>query len=719
MANNYKMHVCRAVFAALCGLGALSVSASEQVSLGDFTYIIDNGEAGVGRLDDQSLSDIVIPSEITYNGTTYPVTRILQSAFSDTMIESVTFGDNIREIGEGSFYNCGYLASVTFNDGLKIIGEYAFARCGLTEITFPESLERIESEAFEFNAAFWGELQVGPNVNYIAADAFKETINVQRFNVDEANTTYCSQAGVLYSKDMTCLLYLPPLYWPDDDSDFYQLPESVKEIGDYAMNYTNYLTTIHLNEGLLSIGDYAFMDSYISSLEIPSTVTSIGSGVFMSCENLNDLKVAEGNTTYKMLDNYLYYIPSKRCIAYIGEVPSTLTFDAEINEIGDYLFYNSDVESVTLPSTIKIIGEGAFNSCSNLNSVNCEEGLQVIGKQAFAWCSELKAFTFPTSLQTIGEEGFARTGIEEVILPPNLTELGKNAFYTCPALKKVTMPNPVPNWNTGCFYACAALEEASLPEGTTMIPGQTFDFCTSLASAGIPSTVTEIGDAAFYETAITEVTFPEELTKIGQMAFYKSKIKKAEIPDAVTSIGATAFAWCPELETVSVGKGVKTIEEATFHNLPSLKSITLSEGLESIGTLAISHAPQLSEISLPSTVSTIESKAFYAVPFTKIVANMTVPPELTELTFSGANDNPIYNTCTLFVPSESLNAYKDASVWKNFLSITPINSGVGSIETQPVAMEYYSIDGTRLLNPEDGTICIVRMSDGTVRKVIK
>ena len=133
----------------------------------------------------------------------------------------------------------------------------------------------------------------------------------------------------------------------------------------------------------------------------------------------------------------------------------------------------------------------------------------------------------------------------------------------------------------------------------------------------------------------------------------------------------------------------------------------------SIGDYAFANCSSLASVDIPSSVTNIERDAFYGCTgLKKLVCNATTPPVCQRGVFIGVDKNE----CTLYVPQESLDAYKSAARWKDFFNIT---TGIkDAVKTSSATEEArYSADGTRLASPQKG-INIIRMSDGTVKKVL-
>ncbi|MCQ2342399.1 MAG: leucine-rich repeat domain-containing protein [Paludibacteraceae bacterium] len=162
-----------------------------------------------------------------------------------------------------------------------------------------------------------------------------------------------------------------------------------------------------------------------------------------------------------------------------------------------------------------------------------------------------------------------------------------------------------------------------------------------------------LSDAAFnvsisshtFSNGIGTITFSGEVTTIGNNAFIYSSLTSIVIPNSVTTIGENAFKFCTSLVSVTIGNSVATIGVGAFYGCWSLKSITIPDSVTQIGALAFGGCPEV----------------------TSITCNAITPP-ICDL---GCFDD-IDKSILVYVPSQSVNVYKQAKEWKDFTNIKPI-----------------------------------------------
>ena len=252
-------------------------------------------------------------------------------------------------------------------------------------------------------------------------------------------------------------------------------------------------------------------------------------------------------------------------------------------------------------------------------------------------------------------------------------------------------------------YKSALAGEVNIPatvtnEGTdysvTSIGNKAFYYCEALTAVTIPASVTAIGNSAFSGCkALTAVTIPESVTAIGESAFYGcSALTSVSLPDGLTTIENETFDFCSALTSVSLPDGLTTIGYAAFSNCTSLTGITIPNTVTSIGEAAFRYS-RLTTASIGSGVTAIGDWAFYLCNgITEMTVAATVPPTVGTNAFTGFSKSiPVY------VPRESLAAYKEAEGWKEFTNLQAISTTGLQTPAMPESIRIYN--GT-LHNPQ-------------------
>ena len=241
----------------------------------------------------------------------------------------------------------------------------------------------------------------------------------------------------------------------------------------------------------------------------------------------------------------------------------------------------------------------------------------------------------------------------------------------------------------------------------------------TIAFDGTTYSVTSIGDGAFANhSGLTSVTIPNSVTSIGNYAFFNcSGLTSVTIPNSVTTIGEFAFAYCSGLTSVifnaekctkmisafsdctnltslTIGDKVTIIPNFAFPHCSKLTSVTIPNSVTSIGDSAFNGCSGLSSVTIGNSVTSIGDSAFKDCSgLTKLVSLAVEPP----ICGRGAFEKVDKTTCQLLVPEESINKYKTAYQWKEFLYILGYD-GVDdvSVDSQNAVYEVYNLQGVRV-----------------------
>ena len=244
-------------------------------------------------------------------------------------------------------------------------------------------------------------------------------------------------------------------------------------IGENAFVFCSGLTSITLPSGVTSIGGAAFMDcSGLTSLTIPSGVTSIGGLAFSGCSGLTNLTLPSGVTS---IGGAVF----EDCRGL-----TSLTIPPGVTEIGASTFRHcSGLTSLSLPSSLTSIGESAFEGCSGLTSLTIPSGVTSINESAFEDCSGLTSLALPSSVTLIDDYAFRGCcGLTSLALPSSVTLIDAFAFEGCSGLTSLTLPSSITSINLGVFRGCSGLTSLTIPSSVTLIDDYAFAYCSGLTS---------------------------------------------------------------------------------------------------------------------------------------------------------------------------------------------------------------------------------------------
>ena len=341
---------------------------------------------------------VTIPASVTYNGTTYPVTAIGQSAFARcSALTSVEIPNSVTSIGRWAFTGCTGLTGIVVESGnatfdsrdnsnaiietasntlivgcknttipnsVTTIGDEAFANnSGLTSIDIPNSVTSIGHQAFVYCSGLTS-IDIPNSVTEIGMLAFAECTGLTGIVVESGNPRFDSRDNcnaIIETAVNTLFLGCKNTI----------IPNSVTAIGDRAFAYCHGLTSIDIPNSVTAIGDQAFDGcDGLTSIDIPNSVTEIGMYAFSDCSGLTSTVVESGNPRYDSRNN---------CNAIIETASNTLIVGCmntiipnSVTAIGHAAFYGcTGLPSIDIPSSVTSIDDEAFYDCFGLMDVYC------------------------------------------------------------------------------------------------------------------------------------------------------------------------------------------------------------------------------------------------------------------------------------------------------------------------------------------------------------
>ncbi len=418
------------------------------------------------------------------------------------------------------------------------------------------------------------------------------------------------------------------------------LSSNVAIIGDKAFADMLNLVCVVTNEGLLEVGADAFKGCpAFNSIILYSNVTTIGENAFEGCDSVtiycvNDTPVynyaVANKIPYSIISEnaepqiytecgVTYYISNGEAVAvaYDDTVTKNVIVPATINgypvtSIGT-VFCKSDIESITLPGSLKSLDDYAFLSCTKLTDVFLSESIETIGIQAFKECISLESIVIPDSVVSLGNGVFSGcVKLSSVVLSKNMKELPGSAFNNCVKLENVEIPYGITVIGSSAFLGCTGLKEVEFPESVVEMGGSVFALCSNLEKVILPDSIEIIGGNAFSTCRkLIEVDLPDKLTVIRANIFNNcSSLTHITIPDGVTIIEEGAFKFCSNLQSVIIPDSVVSIENKAFASCPMLTEVTMGNGVKTIGENAFSNCTKLRSIHIPESVETMYVNSF-------------------------------------------------------------------------------------------------------------
>lgn len=635
-----------------------------------------------------NLTSITIPNSVT---------SIDELAFeSCSALTSITIPNSVTSIGEKAFWGCSALRSIILSNNIKSIGSGVFYSCNsLTSINIPNSVESVEDQAF----------------------------------------SHC------YSLSSVAI------------------PNSVTRIGKMAFYYCDALTSITIPSSITSIGESAFLDCYKLDTVIVETTTppTLGDYAFdtnptcyVPCGTVEAYKASDWNTYCKAIIepaseiqfNISVSDSTQGCII-IDQQPTcsndTLIFHAE--PIPSHYFVQWSDGNTDNPRTIiltqdtALAAEFAIKTCTlelsaEGNGTVTGAGTYNYGDTAiitarpdehhhFVQWSDGNTDTLRTIVLTQDTSITARFAIDTYTL---YLYAGSNGIVTGAGTYDhgdTAIITATPNdgyyftqWsdgNTDNPRTIIVTEDVWL-SAYFIIGGQCGD---SLYWTYEQSTkqLTLLGTGDMYDYTvwtlpwqkythmIRSISLPEGMTTIGTSAFADCKyVQSIVIPSSVERIYDSAFENCRMLSELQFSKDgvLSELGSWAFYNCHELKELAIPEGVTSIGYATFYGCTYLNELTLPATMEYIADNGFaYCAKLQKMTVNAITPPQVDARTFEDVDRSiPVY------VPAESVDAYKAAPVWQEFNIQSKVSTNVENTADTP------SFDVQKLLR--DGQLLIIR-----------
>lgn len=583
---------------------------------------------------DEYTGNVVIPESVVYEGNTYSVTSIGYQAFRGCSdLTSVTIPNSITTIGTDAFNNCGKLNSIEIPQSVTSIGSEAFNATAWYN-NQPDGLVYAGKVAYKYK----GEMPAGTNITIkdgtlgIATYAFSGFTNLMSVTIPEG------LKRINYGAFVDC-----------SGLTSITIPNSVAFIGDNVFKgCSNLLTIISEIATPFTIGDL-FSSNYYSTLIVPLSTKATYQATDGWKKFANIVEVGEGGIVgksfnadgiwYKIGENNSVSITS--CSSKLIEkvaIPKQVSFNGveySVTSIGNYAFSNCSLESVTIPNSVKTIGERAFVECSSLTSAVIGSGVTTIGDYAF-YGTNLKKTIWLTNTPPSGYS--KASGKVNYVSNDQFTSLSNtvkyqflSSYFEVDGIRYVPVS---PSEKTCDAIDCVYDESAA----NTKIG-------STVAYKGVSMNVKNIQPYLAYNNKFIKSLAVDYDGELPNYAFTNcSNMQSATLGQKVSAIGSYAFQGCSSLEAIEIPDIITILNDYTFDGCSSLKEVKLGSQLKTINQYAFGGCSALTSIAIPSAVTNIYNCVFYNCTGLKTV-NMA--DSESTLTFGSNGSNPIFSSCPL------------------------------------------------------------------------
>lgn len=508
-----------------------SISIPESItSIGNFAFT-----------DCRSLTDIDIPEHCELGSSVF---RDCQSLLT------VQLPTNIETIKSELFLRCSELNNITIPSSVKVIENEAFRECSsLSSIVLPEGLTQVDSRAF-YKCHALQEITLPSTLTTVGGSAFNDMASTLRvyYNCTHLcdfnnGSPFSNIKEIIFGTNVE---YLPINVFASSKITSLQLPSSVTSIGAQAFINCVNLTSISFPETLQTLGGWSFMNcSSLSKVILPYDLQSLGTGAFKRCQALSHVALP---VSFNLQTSAVFE----------GANINTFTLRArtveEFCNVSDvHCNYRLDVcKYTTQPRVIEIGGQ-------EITHLVIPDSVFRIPHYLFYKCTNLQSVSFPSTLTTISDRSFRYTSLTDVSIPANVTFIAPDAFSYCPYINTISVDenNTVYDSRNNC-NAIIDTEKNWLQNGcqSTIIPDDVvkvygFVGCTSLRSIIIPDSVLELGNSAFLDcTNLTSIQLSNQLTTIEAGALKNTALSSISIPSTVTKIETEAISGCSSLRDI-------------------------------------------------------------------------------------------------------------------------------------------------------------------------
>ncbi len=476
----------------------------------------------------------------------------------------------------------------------------------------------------------------------------------------------------------------------------------VEEIKHDAFNGNTTLESITFSKNLKRVKSNAFAGcSNLQSVNwyeyTGSNIESIDAQAFMNCKRLKSIWIPEN---FIVIPAFLFYGCDSLKTVYIScpeltainrfafwgceQLTSVYISAPKLTTIGQSAFsYCTELTRISLPGSVTTIEESAFYSCKNLADITLPRQLRTIGVNAFGYTKPM-VLDIPDVCETIEKQAFSYAWLRELTLPGELKTLGEDALWSSLYLGAgpvqhlyVFQATPLAGIASAVRYyaenpdrhnlilhvprtslsAYQASEEWSFAK--QMVP------CDTLYDSGCryQLNVPEKRLCLYKHTLDRDATVAYKVPSTVQIRYGDGTSE----PYAVTGIGGEAFKNMSAIVSVDLQE-VDSIGYGVFSGCSALTTIK-TEKLRYIGQRAFEYCSKITVLDLPATLEKMEGSAFVGC---RGIESVTVRAAEPPATYYGAFNVDIYSNATLYVPAESLEQYRAANGWKEFVHIEAI-----------------------------------------------
>ncbi|MEE0831574.1 MAG: leucine-rich repeat protein [Longicatena sp.] len=639
--KSVSLAICVALFVCVLSVATfvtnnnMTISAEETHVYGDWTYSLGTNGCTILSYNGKS-SDVVIPASI--NG--YKVGVIGKKAFINNFtMQTVTIPETITSIEAEAFVGCAGLSQINFNaknatvpsiwryDGNRGVGVFSGAGSAAVslKVKFGSKVTKVPENLFNtdyengYDYAHVTAVEFSSSILSVGVSAFEDCRDLGPVSIG-ANVATLDTKAFFNCTALTKVRFKDELQ-SIGDSAFEGCTslveiiwgEGLDSIGNYTFKGCSNLKEVNIPKPTTTIGRQAFADTIrLEKVTIPSSVVTMSSEVFYNAIKLSQLNFNAKNAT---VPSIWRYDEARGVGVFTGAGSGTTSFKvifgSSVQVVPANLF-NTDYEngydyahvtSVQFSSSVKTIGDSAFEDCLNLGSVTTGKNISEIKSRAFFNCTGIKTVKFNDVLQYIGDCAFENcTLLKEITWGKGLDSIGNYTFKGCSNLREANIPSPTTTIGRQAFANDIRLEKVTIPTTLTSMSSEVFANTVKLSTINYNAKNATVPPIWRYDdargvgvftgagsgTSGITVTFGSKVKTIPADLFNTDKengydfayIKTVNIPSSVTEIGSYAFDDCERLTTITTKTNKVTIGENILTDTPTALKIKCLYGTD-------------------------------------------------------------------------------------------------------------------------------------------
>ena len=559
-------------------------------------------------------------------------------------------------------------ASISFYDGLSnpiyITKEFYVDEKLVTDLVIPDGVEEIKNFAFA-GCNKLKTLTIPSSVKSIASSAFRNCTELTGIYIENM-ANWVSMSFIAYSSP---LYYAKYLYLNNQLVTDLVIPEGVTKIGDYVFEGCDYINSVTIPSSVKEIGnaffdcsnlsavyinnikswvDISFFSSYcnplyhaknlylngelLTDLVIPEGVTEIKTNTFFSCESITSVSIPKslekiGSFAFNQCRNidkvYINDLAAWLKVFIPDDYANPMHFSADLYLKGELL------TDLIIPEGVSVIASNMFTGCKSIKSLTIPSSLKEIGNMAFYQCPNLKIikindlsawmeidFHGYTSLDTFHDLYLNEKLITNLVIPQGTKKIAANAFRGCQSITSVTLPAGIELIGNMAFNNCKNLNAVYIDD----LPSWFNIYFSSKES----NPLFYAKNLYLNNNLITDLVIPKEVTKLKDYVFAGSNVRSIKITSNVKEIATSAFANYDQLEDLII-EDIAAWVSIDFENSEanpflaaqnvyigdkSIVDVVIPEGVERIESYAFAYFKNMRSIVLPKSIRYIGSFVF-------------------------------------------------------------------------------------------------------------